>query len=99
VSDHISFAARKVNIASNLRGRDLGEELTRSDRVGSPSVRGSSGVRRVSSATTTTDHDEIRHWAEARGGRISKVKGTGGKNDPGMLRIDFDDPDPSLEEI
>lgn len=53
----------------------------------------------MSSATKTTDHDEIRRWAEARGGRPSRVKGTGGKDDPGMLRIDFDDPDPSLEEI
>lgn len=38
---------------------------------------------------TTTDHEEIRRWAEERGGKPSHVKGTGGKNDPGILRIDF----------
>jgi hypothetical protein len=40
-------------------------------------------------AITTTDHDEIRRWAEARDGKPASVKGTGGKNDPGLLRIDF----------
>jgi hypothetical protein len=38
---------------------------------------------------TTTDHEEIRNWAEERGGKPSHVKGTGGKNDVGLLRIDF----------
>ena len=41
---------------------------------------------------TTTDHDEIRRWAEERGGRPARVKGTGGRrgaDDPGMIRIDF----------
>jgi hypothetical protein len=49
----------------------------------------------------TTDHEEIRRWAEARGGRPAHVKGTGDKNDPGVLRIDFPDdpPDESLEPI
>ena len=36
-----------------------------------------------------TDHEEIRRWAEERGGRPSCVKGTGGGGDVGMLRIDF----------
>jgi hypothetical protein len=38
---------------------------------------------------TTQDHDQIRNWAEERGGKPSHVKGTGGKHDPGLLRIDF----------
>ena len=38
---------------------------------------------------TTTDHDTIRKWAEERGGRPAGVKGTGGGEDPGVLRIDF----------
>ncbi len=37
----------------------------------------------------TTDHDEIRRWAEARGGKPATVKGTGSDGDPGVLRIDF----------
>ena len=38
---------------------------------------------------TTTDHSEIRRWAEARGGKPVSVKGTGDKDEPGVLRIDF----------
>ena len=38
---------------------------------------------------TTTDHDEIRKWAETRGAHPACVKGTGGKNDVGLLRLDF----------
>jgi hypothetical protein len=37
----------------------------------------------------TTDHDEIRRWVEARGGRPACVLGTGGGGDEGVLRIDF----------
>jgi hypothetical protein len=40
-------------------------------------------------ATPTTDHEEIRRWAEAQGGHPARVKGTGRGKDPGMLRIDF----------
>src|SRR5437762_3557529 len=38
---------------------------------------------------TTTNHEEIRKWSEARGGKPAAVKGTGGKGDPGVLRIEF----------
>lgn len=41
-------------------------------------------------ARTLTDHDEIRRWAEERGGKPTAVKGTSyGKDDVGMIRIDF----------
>jgi hemerythrin superfamily protein len=40
-------------------------------------------------ANTTTDHEEIRSWVEARGGCPARVKRTGGDGDPGILRIDF----------
>lgn len=40
-------------------------------------------------AKVTTDHDEIRQWAEERGAQPSCVRGTGGKGDIGMLRLDF----------
>lgn len=36
-----------------------------------------------------TNHDEIRKWAEARGGHPARVKRTGGGDDVGMIRIDF----------
>ncbi|AFK55716.1 hypothetical protein [Tistrella mobilis] len=55
----------------------------------------------MSDARTTTDHDEIRRWAEARGGHPAAVKATHKGGDAGILRIDFDDgePDPGLERI
>jgi hypothetical protein len=37
----------------------------------------------------TTSHAEIRKWVESRGGKPTSVKGTGSKNDVGLLRIDF----------
>lgn len=51
----------------------------------------------MSEAKQTTDHDEIRSWVEERGGRPAKVKDVGG--DGGILRIDFGEPEESLEEI
>jgi hypothetical protein len=45
--------------------------------------------RNSSSARPLTDHDEIRRWAEERGGRPSCVRGTGGADDVGMIRLDF----------
>jgi hypothetical protein len=53
----------------------------------------------MASATTTTDHDAIRSWVEDRGGRPARVTDTGGNGDPGILRIDFGEPDEGLEEI
>jgi hypothetical protein len=35
------------------------------------------------------DHDEIKRWAEPRKAQPARVKGTGGKGDPGMIRLDF----------
>jgi hypothetical protein len=43
----------------------------------------------ASSSKTTTDHNEIREWAESRGGLPVSVRGTGDKDEPGVLRIDF----------
>jgi hypothetical protein len=39
---------------------------------------------------TTTDHDEIRRWVEARGGKPATIKGTPDKGEEaGLLRIDM----------
>ncbi len=40
-------------------------------------------------ARVTTDHEFIRKWAEERGASPACVRGTGGKGDIGMLRLDF----------
>ncbi len=46
------------------------------------------------SSDTTTDHEVIRRWVEERQGHPARVRDTGGKNDAGLLRIDFDEPNP-----
>ncbi len=50
----------------------------------------------MSSSDTTTDHETIRQWAEARDGHpaVIRTKGKGG-----VLRIDFGEPEDNLEEI
>ncbi len=40
-------------------------------------------------AKATVNHDKIKEWVESRKGSPACVRGTGGKNDPGILRIDF----------
>ncbi|MGQ2968468.1 MAG: hypothetical protein ACT6RF_06930 [Allorhizobium sp.] len=50
----------------------------------------------MSSASQTTDHDEIRRWIEDRKGTPSRVRDSG---DGGILRIDFGDPEEALEAI
>jgi hypothetical protein len=54
----------------------------------------------MSRAKTTTNHDEIRNWAEKRGGHPALVR-TGERG--GVLRIDFDEPggndDDRLERV
>ncbi len=58
---------------------------------------------KAAEAEITTDHDQIRKWAEARGGKPAAVKATHRGKDPGILRLIFPDApnanDDSLEEI
>jgi hypothetical protein len=53
----------------------------------------------MSQSKRTTDHDEIRQWAEARDGKPARVSGTGDDEDPGLLRIDFAERDREEEEL
>jgi hypothetical protein len=50
----------------------------------------------MAEAATTTDHDEIRKWIEARKGRPAAVRT---KGEGGILRVDFGEPDENLEPI
>lgn len=43
----------------------------------------------MAAAKVLTDHDQIRRWAEARNATPSAVEGTGGGDDPGIIRLDF----------
>jgi len=40
-------------------------------------------------SNATRDHEEIRRWAEERGGKPAHVKRTGSEEDIGVLRIEF----------
>lgn len=55
----------------------------------------------MSRAQATTDHKVIRQWAESRKGHPAFVKSTEGKRkgSGGLLRIDFDPTEESLDEI
>jgi hypothetical protein len=47
----------------------------------------------MSSAKTTTNHDEIRKWVEKRNGHPAVVAATeSGDGGGGLLRIDYDEP-------
>jgi hypothetical protein len=52
----------------------------------------------MSDAKTTQDHDTIRAWAQARGGKPATVSGTG-DGEAGILRLDFDPKDEKLDTI
>ncbi len=43
----------------------------------------------MTTSQTLTDHEAIREWAESRRARPACVTGTGGKDDVGMIRLDF----------
>jgi hypothetical protein len=52
-------------------------------------------------AKTTTNHSEIRKWVEARGGAPATVAATAEGDEPGVLRILFQEEESgdTLEEI
>lgn len=55
----------------------------------------------ASQSRTTIDHEEIRRWAEERGGKPSTVARTHQGDDVGLIRLDFPgfSGGDSLEEI
>jgi len=53
----------------------------------------------MSQANETRDHQTIRAWAEARGAKPAHVTETGSKDDAGILRLDFEPADETLEPI
>jgi hypothetical protein len=47
----------------------------------------------------TIDHEKIRQWAEKRGCHPATVKATERDHEPGVLRLDCDPPDETLDGI
>ena len=50
----------------------------------------------MSEARSTTDHDEIKHWVEARNGHPATVDDSDGVS---VLRIDFGESESGLRKI
>src|SRR5512133_3196141 len=72
-----SSSAKRASQSSNRTGGSRGA----ASRRGGGSSRAASHV--------LVDHDEIRRWAEERNAQPASVRGTGGGDDPGMIRLDF----------
>jgi hypothetical protein len=64
-------------------------KTSKTSRGKTTSRRSTKASRSGSTSHATTDHQEIRRWVEQRGGTPACVKGTGGRGDAGVLRIDF----------
>lgn len=47
----------------------------------------------------SSDHETVKRWAQERGGKPAKVKGTGGNGSVGMIRFTFSKTHHALEEI
>lgn len=50
---------------------------------------GGTGGASSNGGNVSTDHDFIRQWAEERDAHPACVRGTGGKSDKGIIRLDF----------
>lgn len=67
----------------------IAERLQREVRDSGSKSKNASRSSSSASSSITTDHDEIRQWAEERGAKPTCVRGTGGRGDTGMIRLDF----------
>jgi anaerobic selenocysteine-containing dehydrogenase len=88
---HRTTSARSSSRASSSRpSRNNRKSSGRSSRsTGNGTGRSRSSRATGSSSRVLTDDNEIREWAEERKARPSCVRGTGGREDIGMLRLDF----------
>jgi hypothetical protein len=67
------------------------------DAEATDDVQRNTKTQTTAASYTTTNHDVIRAWAEARGGVPASVEGTESGSDAGVLRIEFRD-NPDLHE-
>jgi ferritin-like metal-binding protein YciE len=80
--------SRPSDDSGESRGRTQSRGKAPSRGAAKTQSRGRSG-KSGASAEPLTDHEQIREWAEERGGKPACVRGTGNKGDIGMLRLDF----------
>lgn len=86
------MATKKQTGGQPSRSRHPGTHGTERKRVSSGQRGGARRERPGQSeaaAKKTTDHEFIRRWAEERGAKPTCVRGTGDKEDTGVLRLDF----------
>lgn len=62
---------------------------SRTGARGAASSRGAATRGSSARSRALTDHDEIRQWADERDASPACVRGTGGGEDVGMIRLDF----------
>jgi hypothetical protein len=75
---------------SSSTGKRSGTTTSRSrSRSSTTRSRSNRNTQTGSKSRMTKDHDEIRRWAEERGGSPASVKGTAKGREAGLLRIDF----------
>jgi hypothetical protein len=88
-----------VKTAAKSGQGDKGDRPTKKKSAAKKASRSSRS--KAGSSKTTTDPNEIRNWAEERGGKPVSIEGTGRGKSAGVLRIDFPGgaSDPPLEPI
>lgn len=81
-------SSRKSTTASRSGGGGSAGRSKSGGRSGSSAGKGR-GKSSGAGSEVTTDREQIRQWAEARGAQPACVRGTGGRGDVGMIRLDF----------
>ena len=87
-----SSNGRSASPTRTTRGPSRNGGASRSRTAGSRNGRSTASRSRsngTGSSQTTTDHETIRRWAEARGAEPVTVRGTGKDDEAGVLRLDF----------
>jgi len=70
--------------------KETGRAKPKSQTTAKPRNRATAQPTRATAKSgTTISHRTIKKWVEARGGHPARVKRTGKRNDPGILRIDY----------
>jgi hypothetical protein len=99
----IAQLAAALSLLARRSGQERPALPYRSEGEAHPKRSRAMAEHKTTEAHVTTDHDEIRRWAEERGGKPAAVKATHRKGDAGILRIIFPKSqfadDDSLEEI
>src|SRR5947199_10299622 len=95
-SQEVGRRSTRKSRGTSAKQKNRSSSQQTSSRANSQRTRGQSGRARSSpgrggSAKSTTNLEEIRRWAEERGGNAVSVKGTASRGPAGLLPIAFPD--------